>query len=130
MIAAVGALAIFGSRGTGAPSSAVDPEGLAWAVPGTAQITAEVLNGSGRSRLARLGARMLREQGIDVVSTGNADSQATTRIVFRRGTRESADAVRRALGVGIVDSIPDPDLRIDVTVILGDDFRPITPLHP
>lgn len=89
-----------------------------------------MLNGSGRSRLARLGARMLREQGIDVVSTGNADSQATTRIVFRRGTRASADAVRRALGIGIVDSIPDSSLRLDVTVILGDDFRPVTPLHP
>lgn len=89
-----------------------------------------MLNGTARSRLARLGARVLREQGIDVVSTGNSDSQATTRIVTRRGTREAAEAVRRALGVGIVDSIPDPNLRLDVTVILGDDFRPVTPLHP
>jgi hypothetical protein len=107
------------------------PEGLAWAVPGTEiPITVEVLNGTQRARLARLGARILREQGIDVLSTGNADSHATTRIIVRRGSRANAETVRRALGIGTVDSMPDSLRRLDVTVILGADFQPVTALHP
>jgi hypothetical protein len=106
-------------------------EGDAWPIPGSEiPITAEVLNGTGRSRLARLGARLLREQGIDVLSTGNADSHATTRIIVRRGSRSAAEAVQRVLGIGTLDSIPDSLLRLDVTVILGADFQPVTPLHP
>ena len=65
-----------------------------------------------------------------MLSTGNADSHATTRIIARRGSRASAETVRRALGIGIVDSAPDSRLRLDVTVILGADFQPVTPLHP
>ncbi len=93
-------------------------------------ITVEVLNGTRRARLARLGARMLREQGIDVMSTGNADSTATTRIIVRRGSSTAAETVSRALCIGTVDSVPAPLRRIDVTVILGADFQPVTPLHP
>jgi hypothetical protein len=127
----VGALAIFGSRSQGALRSEARPGGLAWPVPGTEiPITAEVLNGTDRARLARLGARILREKGIDVISTGNAKPAAVTRIIIRRGSRESAHAVRRALGLGVVDSAPDSLLRLDVTIILGDDFHPVTPLHP
>ncbi|MGE5927183.1 MAG: LytR C-terminal domain-containing protein [Gemmatimonadota bacterium] len=106
-------------------------EGDAWPIPGgDLPITAEVLNGTGRPRLARLGARLLREKGIDVISTGNADSHATTRIIARRGSRASAEVVQRALGIGAVDSVPDSLLRLDVTVVLGADFQPVTPLHP
>ena len=126
-----GALAIVGSRSQGAIRSEARPGGLAWPIPGTElPITAEVLNGTDRARLARLGARLLREKGIDVLSTGNANPVTATRIIARRGSREAAEAVRRALGLGIVDSAPDSLLRLDVTVILGDDFRPVTPLHP
>lgn len=126
-----GAVAILGSRSEGVLRSEAPPRGLAWPVPGTdLPITVEVLNGTDRGRLARLGARLLREKGIDVLSTGNAKPVAATRIIVRRGSRESAEAVRRALGLGVVDSVPDSLLRLDVTVVLGDDFRPVTPLHP
>lgn len=122
---------VFGSRAPDERRADASPSGQAWPIPGTEiQVTAEVLNATERSRLARLGARILREKGIDVVATGNAPAARTTRIVIRRGSRESAEIVRRALGVGTVDSVPDPLLRLDVTVILGDDFQPVTPLHP
>jgi hypothetical protein len=124
-------LVTAGPRDTPGPGPDALREGDAWAIPGSEiTITAEVLNGTGRPRLARLGARILRDQGIDVVSTGNADSHATTRIIARRGSRAAAETVRRTLGIGAVDSIPDSLLRLDVTVILGTDFQPVTPLHP
>lgn len=104
---------------------------LAWPVPGSEErITVEVLNGTRRTGLARIGARLLRRHGFDVLATDNADSTAVTRVIARRGTLRSAEAIRRALEVGVVDSATDTLRRVDVTVILGDDFRPILPLHP
>ena len=90
----------------------------------------EVLNGTRRTGLARLGARLLRQHGFDVLATDNADSTAVTQIIVRRGMSHPAEAIRRALAVGVVDSAPDTLRRVDVTVILGDDFRPVLPLHP
>lgn len=120
-----------GSREARGRGPEVVREGDAWPIPGSEiPITAEVLNGTGRPRLARLGARLLREQGIDVLATGNADSHATTRILVRRGSRAAGETVQRALGIGAVDSVPDSLLRLDVTVVLGADFQPVTPLHP
>jgi hypothetical protein len=88
------------------------------------RIVVEVLNGSGRSGLARLGARRLRRQGLDVVLFGNGEAVDSTRIVARRGQRAPALRVRQALGVGQVVEQRDTLRRVDVTVLLGADFRP------
>ncbi len=88
------------------------------------RIVVEVLNGSGRLGLARLGARRLRRQGLDVVLFGNGEAVDSTRILARRGDREPAIRVRQALGVGQVLEQRDTLRRVDVTVILGSDFRP------
>jgi hypothetical protein len=104
--------------------------GHAWPIP--AGVQAEVLNGAGRTGLARTGARMLREAGIDVVFFGNADTLVpVTRILVRRpGEGAAAEAVRRALDAGQVIEAIDTLRRVDVSVILGQDFRPRAPLHP
>lgn len=104
--------------------------GHAWPVP--AGVQAEVLNGAGRTGLARTAARTLREAGIDVLFFGNADTVlAATRILVRRpGKRGAAEAVRDALNAGVVVEAIDTLRRVDVSVILGQDFRPRGPLHP
>lgn len=104
--------------------------GHAWPIP--AGIQAEVLNGAGRTGLARTGARELREAGIDVVFFGNSDTLVpATRILVRRpGRRDAAEQVRRALDAGQVLEAIDTLRRVDVSVILGQDFRPRGPLHP
>ena len=101
-------------------------EGHAFAIPSADHhIVAEVLNGSGQAGLARLGTRRLRRMGVDVVYFGNADSAVdSTRIVVRRGDPAVAEQVRQALGAGRVASMPDPLRRVDVSVILGPDYRP------
>jgi hypothetical protein len=102
-------------------------EGHAFDIPDqTHRILVEVLNGSGRPGLARLGARRLRRLGFDVVYFGNADPPAvdSTRVLLRRGDRDRASQVRGALGVGQVSTRPDTLRRVDVTVILGPDFQP------
>lgn len=101
-------------------------EGHAFDIPSAdGRIMVEVLNGSGKNGLGRLGTRRLRRMGIDVVYFGNADGQQldTTLIVARRGDRKRAEEVRDALGVGQIAVQSDTLRRVDVSVILGKDFQ-------
>ena len=95
------------------------------------RVTVEVLNGSRRQGAARTATRMLRRSGLDVVFLGNADSTAPlTRVVARRGDSLQARYVAAALGTGAVTIQIDTFRRVDVTVILGEDFRPQLEVHP
>jgi hypothetical protein len=108
------------------------PQVHAYPVPSPdRRITVEVLNASGRAGLARGATRLLRRQGLDVVFFGNADSAAdSTRIVVRKGDPGAGRDVRDALGAGRVTIQPDTLRRVDVSVILGRDFRIRGELHP
>src|SRR4051812_30014973 len=91
----------------------------------------EVLNGPHRQGAARTAPPMLRGKGLDVVFPGNADSPAeSTRVIVRRGDQQRARYVAAALGAGKMVVQIDTFRRVDVSVILGDDFRPTLPLHP
>jgi len=98
---------------------------------GDDQVEVEVLNGTATAGLARVGTRALRRQGIDVVFFGTADTTAdSTRLIIRRGSREPADRVRKLLGTGKVELLPDSTRRVDLTVILGKDWVVPAELHP
>jgi LytR cell envelope-related transcriptional attenuator len=95
------------------------------------RVMVEVLNGTRRQGAARTATRMLRRQGLDVVFLGNADSLAeSTRVIVRRGDPGRARYVAQALGAGKVVVETDTLRRVDVSVILGDDFRPKLTIHP
>ena len=90
-----------------------------------------MLNGTSRTGLARLAARLLRAEGLDVIAVGNADTTiAETRVIVRRGSGDGARDAVRALRAGRVSTATDTLRRVDLTVLLGDDFRPVTPIHP
>jgi hypothetical protein len=85
----------------------------------------EVLNGTRRAGVARAATRMLRRRGLDVVFYGNADRATdSTKVIVRRGDPGRAQEVRQALGAGRVVVEPDSLRRVDISVILGPDFRP------
>lgn len=91
----------------------------------------EVLNGTRRQGAARTATRLLRRRGLDVVFLGNADSLAeSTRVIVRRGDSEPARFVAAVLGTGKLVVETDTFRRVDISVILGDDFRPTLELHP
>jgi len=100
------------------------------AIPGEngRRVTVEVLNASGRPGLAKIGTRILRRAGIDVLTFGNApDSIGTldsTRIVVRRGSSAVGERLRNALGVGRVVVELDGRRLLDASVLLGADFAP------
>lgn len=89
-------------------------------------ITVEVLNANGRAGDARVGTRLLRRAGIDVVYFGNADESTldSTRIIVRRGSANVGERVRAALGQGRVMIQLDSARLLDVSVLLGADFSP------
>jgi LytR cell envelope-related transcriptional attenuator len=99
--------------------------GHAYAIPSPARrITVEVLNGTTRAGLARSATRRLRRHGLDVVFFGNADRAVdSTRIILRRGNQERGRAVREALGMGRITVETDTLRRVDVSVVLGSDYR-------
>ena len=92
--------------------------------PVQGRVMIEVLNGTRRQGVARTATRMLRGRGLDVVFLGNADTaEALTRVIVRRGDPDRAQYVVDVLGAGKIVVEPDTFRRVDVSVILGADFR-------
>ena len=104
----------------------------AYEVPGTRHtLRIEILNGTERDGLARVASRQMRRAGFDVVFYGSTDSAVrVTRVIARRVDRDAARAVAAALGVDSIVAVRDTMRRVDVSVWLGDDYRPKPELHP
>lgn len=93
-------------------------------VPAGVRIKVEVLNGTSTPGLARKATMFLRDRGFDVVETGNArDKREKTLVLDRSGHAEWAALVARAMSAD-TEKRPDSTRFLDVTVILGADWRP------
>ncbi|HEV2147915.1 MAG TPA: LytR C-terminal domain-containing protein [Longimicrobiaceae bacterium] len=119
----------MGLRPGGDGDRASTPESVpdvpaARAAPGE-RVRVEVLNAAGVPGLARTVTRTLRERGFDVVYFGNARgfSPDTTLVIDRVGREEVARDVADALEVENVRSRPDSTLLLEVTVVVGRDWR-------
>lgn len=115
--------------GEGAGRLAANPSSLP---AGEARLRVEVLNGSGEPGAAREVAARLREAGFDVVFYGNARTfdHAVTSVVNRSGRTGAARAVAEALGADSVATAVDRELFLDATVVLGSDWRGLSPRAP
>ncbi len=87
----------------------------------------EVLNGTEVPRLAAKVADFLRTKGYDVVQTGNAKHANFRKTVVqdRIGNMPGAVQVARTLGVSESNVLQqkNPQLYLDVTVIIGQDYK-------
>ena len=93
-------------------------------VPPGARIKVEVLNGTRTPGLARKATMFLRDRGFDVVETGNStEKRGATLVLDRSGHPEWAGLVARAMDAK-AERRPDSTRYLDVTVVLGDDWRP------
>jgi hypothetical protein len=101
-------------------------------VPDGVRIQVEVLNATRVRGLARRATFALRDAGFDVVSYGNDDElRDSTLVLVRSGHHDWAALVSRALGGALVESRPDSSRYLDVTVLLGSDWRPpARPFNP
>ncbi len=126
-IAAIGILFWLRHEGAGRPGASrqsVAPAGV--------RIKVEVLNASGVRGLARRATFALRDAGFDVVRYANDTGRRDSTVVLdRSGNANWARLVVRALGHGRVEARPDSSRYLDVTVLLGTDWRPpAQPFHP
>ncbi len=124
IVAAIAAMMWWAPRTTGVPdvlevftSSARAPEGV--------RIRVEILNATAVPRLALAATPVLRDRGFDVVSVGNAPAKRDSTLVLdRRGHPEWARLVMEVLGGSRVESRPDTSNYVDITVLLGADWKP------
>ena len=93
-------------------------------------IEVEVLNGCGVPFLAAKTTDFLRSKQFDVVFSGNARNQQYqhTMILQRNEKIESLKKITDSFGIELDDSkhviiLPNESLCLDVTVILGEDYR-------
>lgn len=112
-------------RGESAPSNGAVPDAVDVA-RAEGRVRVEVLNGAGTAGLARLATHTLRSAGFDVVYFGNASGERadSSLVIARTGDEARARAVAAALGIARVVSQPDTALYLDVSVVLGREWRP------
>ena len=93
--------------------------------PLSERIKVEVLNGVGEQGLAQRVSRGFRDLGFDVVAIGNADEleRGETRVLDRSGRDGAAREVAQKLGLDSISVALDPELFLDVTVIVGQNWR-------
>ena len=117
-----------GSAYAGAPLtdlSAHAPEG--------ARVRVRVINTTTTRGLARRATLLLRDFGYDVVDfdTDARRRRATTMIQVHTGQDENASRIRRVLGTGEMETVPDSLRYLDLTILLGRDWQPPSqPLRP
>lgn len=143
MIVAIGVRGSRDARGAGAvhpvtsspPHVDASPATPALADPAWVtghRITVEVLNATKVRGLARRATLALRDQGFDVVATGNNHDQFdTTQVLDRTGHRDWAERAAKAMGGGTVLVRPDSSRQVDLTVLIGSTWRvPSEPFYP
>ena len=123
-----GAITDSAAQGSATPDSPATGSPAAGGVPAPAdladRIKVEVLNGAGERGLARRFGDRLRELGFDVVATGNADhfDHEVTHVLDRSGRLGAAVQVARGLSSDSLAVDLDPELFLDVSVVLGSDW--------
>lgn len=100
--------------------------------PEGVRIRVQVLNTTATRGLARRATLYLRDRGFDVVEMGTlGPARDQTTVLDRSGHPEWARRVAAALGGAQVESRPDSSRYLDVTVLLGREWRPpAEPLDP
>ncbi|NVM00893.1 MAG: LytR C-terminal domain-containing protein [Candidatus Helarchaeota archaeon] len=97
----------------------------------------QVLNGCGVDKIAERFTNFLRQNGFDVIETGNYTLLGTRRsnyyfnmretiVIGRSGKPDAAKDVARVLGTDNVVKQFSTDLMVDVTVIIGKDYKSLS----
>jgi len=110
------------------PTRVYNPNGLLGDI-----IQVEVRNGCGIGGLASRMTDYLRSYGFDVVEHGDFSTfdVESTRVVDRIGNADAAKQVAIALGLTDADIVEEvrPDSYLDVSVIIGKDYRSLLPFQ-
>ncbi|MFL5384236.1 MAG: LytR C-terminal domain-containing protein [Longimicrobiaceae bacterium] len=109
-----------------APSTPAPMAGAPRVAAPAGRVRVQVLNATGTQGLARRATDVLRDRGYDVLEMGNAPrgTNPGMSVVYDRvGSLEAARGVGQALGIARVETRRDPSLLLEVTVVLGSDWK-------
>ena len=101
--------------------------------PANTRVRVRVINTTSTRGLARRATMLLRDFGYDVVDfdTDARRRRETTLIQVHTPQGDVAERVRRVLGAGTVETVPDSLRYLDLTILLGRDWQaPSQPLRP
>jgi hypothetical protein len=97
--------------------------------PANTRIRVQVLNATTTRGLARRATDVLRDKGFDVVDVGTSRQQSDSTVVLDlSGHPDWARRVAAAMGGAQILARPDSSRYLDVTVLIGANWRP--PSHP
>lgn len=101
-------------------------------LPDSLHVRVEVINTTTQRGLGRRAMFFLRDQGFDVVRyASGTPARDSTQVIDRSGHRDWAELVAKALGVPSVVVALDSSRYLDVSVLLGRDWRaPAKPFYP
>jgi hypothetical protein len=92
--------------------------------PRGVRIKVEVLNATLTKGLARRATTYLRDRGFDVLETGTYKKQLDKTLVLDRSNHPDWAKLVAAAFAGTVEEKPDSSRYLDVTVLVGADWRP------
>jgi len=129
ILAILAATVWFSVRAFSNPSEPAVPDDAR--APDGVRIKVEVLNATTTRGLARKATDFLRDRGFDVVGSGNDTQPRAKTVVYDRSSHPDwARLVGLAMNAPVV-SRPDSSRYLDVTVLIGADWRPPPlPFHP
>jgi hypothetical protein len=107
---------------------AATPERVA---PPGVRIKVEVLNATGTRGLARRATLFLRDRGFDVVASGTSKEQRGETLVIDRSNHPDWARLVAEVMSAPMESRPDSSRYLDVTVLIGANWRPpARPFYP
>lgn len=90
----------------------------------TSNVKVELLNGSGDSTLLTQATNKLKEKGYTVYKTGTTSSTSKTTIVNKNNVEDSTMSnIKDVLDTGIISNSSANSSTVDVTIILGKDYK-------
>jgi hypothetical protein len=100
--------------------------------PSGTRVRVQVLNATATRGLAQRATDLLRDRGFDVVEIGNSREKVDSTLVLDRSNHpEWARRVATAMGGARVELRPDSSRYLDITVLVGPNWRPPSqPFHP
>lgn len=88
------------------------------------EIKIEILNGSGNSKTLQNAIDNLKNKGYNVTKTGTTNSTSKTTIINKKGIQESTmQDIKTTLGVGTISDSEVNSSKVDITIILGKDYK-------
>ena len=88
------------------------------------KIKIELLNGSGDKTLLNEVTKELKAQGYNVYKTGTTTATSKTTIINKSAIQSDVlDKIKKVLGVGNISSSASSSSTVDVTVIIGKDYK-------